>query len=371
MMTIEGILVPEPGTPVDAVATPVLIIDRAAMQRNISKMFRRFPDSPSVRPHLKTGKSPVIARMLLSAGAKGICVAKVGEAEVMLSGGIEDILITSPVGHPTTALWLAGLVRSHPGLKIVVDSIDGIEILADALDEAGVESMAVLIDINVGQNRTGARPGAAALQVAEFARSLEIVNVIGCQGYEGHLQQIPDFDQRRQNVLAAMAELTDTADLMRKHGFNIITVTTGGTGSSEICATVPGITELQPGSFVFMDASYKKALGADSYENALFVLATVISKPDENTATLDAGWKALSVDCGPAQPASAGLTYQAAGDEHGTITGDGVNKLSIGDRVMLIPSHCDTTIALHEYYCVVEDQHVVETWPIATRGRIQ
>jgi D-serine deaminase-like pyridoxal phosphate-dependent protein len=368
---MDGILLPQVGMPIDSVATPVLVVDRAAMQRNIGRMLGRFGGAPTIRPHLKTGKSPHIAKLLIDAGARGICVAKVGEAEVMTSAGISDILITSPVGHATTAHWLAGLVRSNPLLKIVIDSIAGAEILADALDEAGVSTMPVLIDINVGQNRTGVRSGKDALELAQFAKSLQILDVVGCQGYEGHLQQLSDPEERRQKVLTAMQQLTGIADLLRAHGFDIRTVTTGGTGSAEICATVPGVTELQPGSFVFMDSSYKKALAPCDYENALFVLSTVITKPEDSYATIDAGWKALSVDCGPAQPASDGLRYQAAGDEHGTITGDEAAKLSVGDRVMLIPSHCDTTIALHEYYCVVQDQKVMDIWKIENRGRMQ
>ncbi len=369
---MQGIFVPPVGSSTEQMATPALMIDMQILQKNIVKLFSEYKKlGVSVRPHVKTAKTPVIAKMLLNAGAKGVCVAKVGEAQIMSAAGISDILITSPIGHQTTASWLATLAARHANLKVVVDSLAGATILSEALKKADVDSIKVLIDVNVGQYRTGVLPGAEAMNLAQALAKLGNLQLIGCQGYEGHLQQMSDLKQKREQILIAMKDLTVTADMLRDAGFDIQIVTTGGTGSGRICAEVPGITEVQPGSFIFMDNSYREALGEDGYGISLSLLATVISKPDSRTATIDAGWKSLSVDCGPAVPLDRRWSYQPAGDEHGLLKGQGVEELKIGDRVTLLPSHCDTTITLHELFYVMDDHKLAAIWPIETRGRVQ
>lgn len=128
---------------------------------------------------------------------------------------------------------------------------------------------------------------------------------------------------------------------------------------------------MQPGSFIFMDDAYARAIGSDNFNNALFVMATVISRPSEDKVTIDAGWKSLSMDSGPAKPFNNAWTYQSAGDEHGYLTGDGVENLQIGERVLVVPSHIDTTVALHEVYYVMQAGKLVDIWPIEARGRVQ
>ena len=370
---MQGILIPPVGSSTDQMATPALMIDMEIMRKNIVKLFSEYEGkSVSVRPHVKTAKTPVIAKLLLNAGARGICVAKVGEAQIMAASGISDILITSPVAHATTAGWLAKLAARHSDIKIVVDSLAGAKMLSKALKkEEDATSMNVLIDINVGQYRTGVLPGAEALVLANAVAKLGNLRVVGCQGYEGHLQQLADLGEKREKVQIAMKDLTVTAKILKEAGHDIRIVTTGGTGTGRICQEVPGITEVQPGSFIFMDHSYRKALGQDGYGISLTVMATVLSRPNSKCATVDAGWKALSVDCGQAVPVDSRWSYQAAGDEHGTISGDGVDTLKVGDRITLLPSHCDTTVALHELFYVMDKNTLVATWSIETRGRVQ
>lgn len=369
---LEGVYQPSQGSSVDELASPALLVDLDGLQTNISRMMDLFKDtSVRVRPHMKTGKSSQIAALLKTAGATGVCVTKVSEAAVMFAGGIDDILITSPVAHAVTAWWLAMLLQRGAKIRIVLDSKETTDVLSSALEDAKVESMEVLIDINVGQNRTGVAPGRPALELANYVAAKGNLSIKGCQGYEGHLQMMGDLDEKKRLNSIAMEQLVSTADLLRKAGHDISVVTTGGTGTCRLCAAVEGITEVQPGSFIFMDDAYARAIGSDNFNNALFVMATVISRPAADKVTIDAGWKSLSMDSGPAKPFNNAWAYQAAGDEHGYLTGDGVENLQIGERVLVVPSHIDTTVALHEVYYVMQTGKLVDIWPIEARGRVQ
>lgn len=369
---LEGVYQPSIGSSVDELASPALLVDFDGLKSNINRMMELFRGTPvSVRPHMKTGKSSKIAALLLEAGAKGVCVSKVSEAAVLVAGGIEDILITSPIAHTVTAWWLANLLDRTQRIRVVVDSAESADVLSAALAETKISSMEVLIDINVGQNRTGVNPGAPALELANYVAAKGNLKIVGCQGYEGHLQMLGDLEEKKTRCRSAMDELISTATLLRKHGHTIDVVTTGGTGTCLLCGDVEGITEVQPGSFIFMDDSYARAIGSDNFNNALFVLATVISRPASDKVTIDAGWKSLSIDSGQAKPFNNAWTYQSAGDEHGILTGDGVENLQIGERVLIVPSHIDTTVALHEVFYVMQAGKLLGIWPIEARGRVQ
>lgn len=361
------------GMTVDQLATPAVIVDLPKLKANIARGIAEFSkNGVAVRPHLKTAKCTAVAKMLLAAGARGICVAKVGEAEVMQSAGIKDILVTSPIAHPVTASWLARLASENQFLKVVVDSAEGASHISQALNSEGVAQLNILIDINVGQDRTGAEPGRTAVALAEKISALGNLKLVGCQGYEGHLQHMRDPSAKTEGMRIAMQKLIETSELLRQAGHQIEIVTTGGTGTSHYCNTVPGITEVQPGSFIYMDADYRDALDGDTrFEQSLWVLSTVISKPHAGKLTIDAGWKTLSVDCGFARPFDTDIQYKPAGDEHGFLSGDGISRLSIGDRVGLIPGHIDTTVNMHDVHYVVENNVVVDVWTIEARGRVQ
>jgi D-serine deaminase-like pyridoxal phosphate-dependent protein len=367
---------PQLGDPLDALDTPSMVVDLALMEDNITRMMNRFRGSRvHVRPHLKTVKSPDLARLLLAAGAIGGCVAKVSEAEVMAHAGIDDLLITTEiVGEPKLARLVA-LVQQHPHIKVVVDSQSGAQALNQAMRDAHVH-IDVLIDLNVGQNRCGVMPGEEALQLAQAIRRLSHLHLVGVQGYEGHLQHIHDAQVREQRCRQAMQLLTETAVQLRAAGFPIDIVTTGGTGTAEICASCEGVTEVQPGSFVFMDTDYRNALGP-VYANALTILSTVISCPAPDRAVVDAGLKSLSIDSGMPEPRGlAGVQYQPGGDEHGILTWnhhvESVNPpVKTGDRIAFLPSHIDTTINLHDMYYAYRDGRLESIWPVATRGKVQ
>jgi D-serine deaminase-like pyridoxal phosphate-dependent protein len=321
---------------------------------------------------LKTAKSPQFARLLLDAGAAGVCVAKLGEAEVLAAAGIDDILITTELVGERKLERLTALLREHPRLRLVVDSHAGADGLERALGSAQLRAD-VLIDVDVGQHRCGVLPGAPARELAEHIAQLPHLHLIGVQGYEGHLQMLPDPVERERQCRAALALLTDTASRLRARGFRIDVVTTGGTGTAEICADFPGVTEVQPGAFLFLDTSYRRTL-APGYGCALSVLATVISRPRACEAVVDAGLKSLSTDSGMAEPkALTGVVYRAAGDEHGILSWDpdAAIELQVGDRIELIPSHIDTTVNLHDMYHVLRSGRLVGSWPIVARGKSQ
>jgi D-serine deaminase-like pyridoxal phosphate-dependent protein len=341
-------------------------------EANVRECFGRLA-TVSVRPHLKTAKSPAVARRLLEAGARGVCVAKLGEAEVMIGAGIDDVLITTELVGPIKAARLAELRRRHPyaRVRVVADSIDG----ARAIDAALATPIEVLVDVNVGQDRCGVAPEDAA-ELADAIAGLERMHVVGVQGYEGNLQHVRDADERRALCDAAMERLGDAAEALRERGHAVEVVTTGGTGTAEFCAAHEHVTEVQPGSFAFMDADYG-ATGGVPYAHALQALATVISHAKPDHAVVDAGLKTLSDDSGPARLVEVpGWKYHHAGDEHGVLSPHGGapggrRELAIGDRLALVPSHIDTTINLHDVLYAHRNGAIEETWPVAARGEVQ
>lgn len=357
-----------------SIDTPALLVDLTLAEQNIARLLQAFQGGAvRVRPHLKTVKSPRFAELMLAAGAVGACVAKLSEAEVMARAGIDDLLITTEIAGAPKLERLVRLLRAHPNVKLVVDSAAGAEMLARALDAAGLTAR-VLLDVDVGQHRTGVAPGEPARALARFVAGLPALRLIGVQGYEGHLQHVPDAARRRELCREALRRLTDTADALRADGHAVSVVTTGGTGTALFCKQCPGVTEVQPGSFVFMDAAYRRVIGP-LYEPALTVLTTIISRPREHEAVVDAGLKSLSTDLGNAEPAHhPGVSYRPAGDEHGILSWDPASvrpAFAVGDRVELVPSHIDTTVNLHDEYHVHRSRAYEGTWPISARGKVQ
>jgi D-serine deaminase-like pyridoxal phosphate-dependent protein len=355
---------------IDQLDTPCLVVDLDLFESNVRLCLERLA-AVRVRPHLKTAKSPRVARLLLEAGAQGICVAKLGEAEVMLAGGIDDVLITTELVGPTKAGRLAELIRRWPAARVsvVVDSWEG----ASALDAALPRAVDTLVDVNVAQDRCGVLPQDARA-LADRLRALERIRVVGLQGYEGNLQHVRDPQQRRSLCDQAMERLAAAARDLRAGGHAIDVVSTGGTGTAEFCAAHAVVTEVQPGSFVFMDDDYQQT-GGVPYEPALTALATVISRPSAERVVIDAGLKTLSNDSGPARLADPShWTYDHAGDEHGILTAGEAEQrreLRVGDRVTLIPSHIDTTVNLHDVLYTHRKGELRESWAIAARGKVR
>jgi D-serine deaminase-like pyridoxal phosphate-dependent protein len=358
------------GQHIDDLDTPCLTVDLDVFEQNIQLCMGRLA-SVCVRPHLKTAKSPEVAHLLLGAGAAGICVAKLGEAEVMLAGGIEDVMITTELIGPTKVRRLAEVTSRWPEarIRIVVDSWEG----ASAIDAGLTRPLETLVDVNVGQDRCGVAPE-DALALADRLRELERLALVGVQGYEGNLQHVRDADERRRRCDASMERLEYAVRDLRAGGHTIDVVTTGGTGTAEFCSAHEVVTEVQPGSFVFMDADYSDT-GGVPYSPALTALATVISRPVPDRAVVDAGLKTLSNDSGPARLLDTpGWSYVHAGDEHGVLTpadAPARRELHVGDWVTLQPSHIDTTINLHDSLYAHRGGRLEAVWPVEARGKVQ
>ncbi|KAH7125829.1 hypothetical protein EDB81DRAFT_810024 [Dactylonectria macrodidyma] len=364
---------PRVGDGLDSLDTPSMIVDLDLMEANIKNLFDTLlPTGRNIRPHLKTTKSAIIARKLVAAGATGCCVAKVSEAEAITATGFEDILITCEIVGTAKVKRLVDLFREHRAIRIVVDSEVGATAIHDALSQSGIEQpISTLIDLDVGLRRTGVAPGEPALALAKHIATLPHLRLIGIQGYEGHLQHLHDRNDRMKQCYESMKTLTETADHLRREGFLMDVVTTGGTGTGEFCATVPGVTELQPGSFIFMDTDYRNAVGT-FYSNSLTLLATVISKQGERQVTIDTGLKSLTTDSGLAECKDPRYKHANLGDEHGSLTWEeSTPALKIGDRVEMIPSHIDPTINLHDFYYAHRKGVIEEIWPVDSRGKVQ
>jgi len=365
---------PKVGDRLESLDTPSMIVDLDIMEENIRKLFSLLqPTGVNIRPHLKTTKSPILAEKLIAAGAKGGCVAKLSEAEVMCAEGVDDILITCEIVGPPKVARLVELFRKYPNIQTVVDSEVGASAIDAALGTSGIEKpIQVLIDLDVGLHRTGVAPE-DALALAKHIATLRHLKLIGVQGYEGHLQHVHGREEREKECRASMAILTSTATMLREKSFDIQVVTTGGTGTAEFCATTPGITEVQPGSFIFMDSDYRNAVGS-YFAHSLTILSTVISKSaKEKRVTIDAGLKTLTTDSGFAEPMDMpGVTYVPMGDEHGWLCWEeGGREIVVGERVQMIPSHIDPTVNLHDFYYAYRKGVVEEIWPVATRGMVQ
>lgn len=367
---------PKVGDRLESLDTPSMIVDLDLMEANIQKLMDRLlPTGINVRPHLKTTKSAVLASKLVKAGAKGGCVAKVSEAETLAAAGFDDLLITCEIIGAPKVRRLVELYRTHKSIRIVVDSAPGASAIDEALAQSGIqEPISVLIDVDVGLHRAGVAPGKPALDLARHVAGLKHLKIIGVQGYEGHLQHLHDRADRQARCVESMKLLTGTAALLREAGCDIRVVTTGGTGTAEFCVTVPGVTEVQPGSFIFMDTDYRNAVGP-FYSNSLTILSTVLSKMGPRAVTIDGGLKTLSTDSGFAECKDSRYKYKPLGDEHGALfwdeQGDEGLGLDVGDRVEIIPSHIDPTINLHDLYFAHRNGVIEEIWAVDSRGKVQ
>ncbi len=360
--------------------TPALVIDLEAMESNLAKMSA-FAEGKKVklRPHTKTHKCPIIAKKQIAGGAVGVCAAKVSEAEVMVDAGIENVLVTSPVVTKEKIDRMLALAKKSSGVAIVVDQEKNVRDFDDAARAAGVK-LSVLIDLNVGTDRTGIAMGKPALDLAEAIRKSSSLSFQGLQAYAGHLQHLRGFEYRKQASQMTMGRAVEMKHALEKAGFEVPILTGGGTGTYNIDAEIDGITDLQVGSYLFMDVNYRNIGGQngvvyDDFRPSLLVLATAISQPAKGRITIDAGYKAFATDQEPPEPLSLpGVSYRWAGDEHGVLEfrdARGPAEVKLGDKVLLIASHCDPTVNLYDHYYPFRNERVEEMWPISARGRSQ
>ncbi len=350
------------------IPTPALIVDVAAMTRNIQRMADFFAGgSCQIRPHFKAHKTPEIAKRQLAAGScNGLTCATVGEAEIVAEEALtDDILIANQVVGPGKAARIAELAK-RSDMIVAVDSEFGLEDLARAAKAAGVE-IGVLVDVNVGLPRCGIAPGEPALALAKLADATDGVALRGMMGYEGHVVGLEDRAEREVRATKAMGRLLESVRLTREAGLPCEIVSAGGTGTYDITGGMEGITEIQAGSYALMDTAYAKL--DIPFEQAFSVLGTVLSRPRPDQCAADCGHKACTQDHGnPDVKGVEGAAVMFLSDEHATISLPEDSTIAVGDQIELWPSHIDPTINLHDVMYAVEGEDVVETWPIAARG---
>jgi D-serine deaminase-like pyridoxal phosphate-dependent protein len=367
---------PHLGQTFAAVDTPALLLDLDQVERNIRR-YQQAADAAGLRlrPHAKAHKCPQLGKLQLEAGATGLCCAKLAEAEALAEHGLAELLVTTPV---VGALKLARLIELARKAKVsvVADSEENIAELGKACAQAGL-TLDVLVDVDVGQGRTGVAPGDSAAVLARRIKESPSLRFRGLQAYQGKLQGIAALDERTKLVEEAMARLGRSEAALREAGFGVEIRTGGGSGSFPIDLRLKALTELQPGSYVTMDTNYAKVRlgGTDKHPlgQPLTVLASVVSRPAHDRAVVDVGWKAASSDSGtPLVRARDGLAFEFAGDEHGIVRASaGGLSLRLGERIELVPSHCDTTVNLYDAFVVHRSGKLETTWPIVGRGKSQ
>ncbi|HWB47432.1 MAG TPA: DSD1 family PLP-dependent enzyme [Hyphomicrobiaceae bacterium] len=363
------------------VDTPALVIDLDAFERNLRRMAD-FAAKAGVRlrAHAKTHKSPDIAARQIALGAVGVCCQKVSEAEVLVEGGVGDVLVTNEVAGAGKLSRLAALAR-RAKIGVCVDDADNVDEIEAAAAGADV-ALDVLVEIDVGGRRCGAPPGMPAARIARKIADSPHLTFAGLQAYHGSAQHVRGAEERRALIAKAVAHVEETRRALAELGLAASRVTGAGTGTYENEAASGVYNELQCGSYIFMDADYarnKRADGGpfDAFEHALFVYASVMSRPARERVVVDAGLKALSVDSGmPAPWQLPGVVYHRPSDEHGILDLTGSNHdLGRGDKVLLVPGHCDPTVNLHDWYVGVRgmatgDARVECVWPVAARGAL-
>ncbi|MCC6419960.1 MAG: DSD1 family PLP-dependent enzyme [Gemmataceae bacterium] len=365
---------PRPLTKAD-LPTPALLIDLAAFEANLRTMAEHGKRAGcGLRPHAKTHKCPEIARRQVAAGALGVCVATVPEAEAMVAAGVRGVLLTSPVLEPPKLARMAALARRPGAVLLAVGHARQVELLVEAARAAGVV-VDVLIDVDVGDRRTGIQPGQPALRLAQQIARERSLRLRGVQAYAGHASHAVGFANRAKVSRAAMTLAAETRELLAKAGLDVPILSGGSTGTYNIDSAVRGVTELQVGSYVFMDVDYRRIGGRDGpvytdFRPSLTVLTTVVSATHPDRVTVDAGTKAFSTD-GPHRPEARGrdgLTYARAGDEFGTVTATkGAMLPRLGERLAFLVPHCDPTVNLYDRLYAMRGDRVEAVWPTVAR----
>ena len=358
------------GERVEQIDTPALVLELDAFERNLRTLAESVKGRPvRVRAHAKTHKCAEIAKRQLEYGAVGVCCQKVAEAEALVEGGITDVLVSNEVvGAPKIARLAALAQRAHIG--VCVDHPDNLAAL-----EASGAKLDVYIELEVGMRRCGIAPGEPALALARTISKSKTLRFAGLQAYHGRAQHMRTMEERHAAIEGAAQHVFEMKRLLQKAGIACPIVTGAGSGTYMLEVEAGAWDEIQPGSYIFMDVDYAKnewAAPLPRFEHALFVLATVMSRPAADRAIVDAGLKASSVDSGlPLVWRREGLTYRGASDEHGVIEiAAGAQAPALGDKLYLVPGHCDPTVNLYDWYVCVRNGRVETVWSVTARGAL-
>ncbi|MEO6565126.1 MAG: DSD1 family PLP-dependent enzyme [Casimicrobiaceae bacterium] len=363
-----------PGDTLAAIDTPALVVDLDVFEHNLDLMADVVRGAGlQLRPHAKSHKCPDIAKAQIARGAIGICCQKVDEAAAFVAAGIANVLVTNEVVTPAKILRLAALARSAT-VGVLVDNGAVLEDLSAAAVMAG-GTLHIYVEVDVGAHRCGVPAGEAVVALARAADGLPGLGFRGIHAYQGRAQHLRTPEERILAIAQACAMALKSKQLLERAGLACPVVTGAGTGTWQLERDSGIYTELQPGSYIFMDADYgRNALAPEehAFEQSLYVLASVMSTPTPERAIVDAGLKALAFDSGlPLVHAARGLEYVKASDEHGVLQVDpALATPQLGDHVWLIPGHCDPTVNLYDWIVGMRGEHVECVWPISARGAL-
>ncbi|MFW9897818.1 MAG: DSD1 family PLP-dependent enzyme [Candidatus Thorarchaeota archaeon] len=351
----------------DKISTPALVLNYDIMQKNIETMAKFAKENNvNLRPHVKTHKCPIIGEKQLEAGANGICVARVGEAEVFARNGFNDILIANEVIEINQIKRLVELNKSSL-VRVCVDSEKNVLDLNKIATKKEV-NLEVLIEVDVGLGRNGVKPVEPALNLANFIKKQPYLKLVGLQGYEGHLTSVIDPELRKKQTNECMKLLVNTRDTLNNNGFNIKYLTVGNTVTYKFSAKYDGITELQTGTYVFNDEHYYRV--SPEFNIAVTVLSTVTNIPGNRMYTIDAGLKAATNDNGnPIFKNYPKCKIRVMTEEHSIFRASPKDKFEIGQKLELFPSHICTTVNLYDFFTVVRNGKIIAKWDILARGK--
>lgn len=366
-----------PGMTLAEVQTPCLVLDLDALERNVRVMgdFARAHGMRH-RAHGKMHKSVDVLRLQQRlGGAAGVCCQKVSEAEVFARAGITDILVSNQVRGAAKVDRLARLPLLGGAVSVCIDDPANVAELSKAAVRHGTV-LGGLVEIDCGAGRCGVGSVDAAVEIARAIEAAPGLRYEGLQAYQGAMQHLPTYPERKAALDKVVTQVRATVAGLTDAGLTPGVVTGGGTGSYRFESASGVYTELQCGSYAFMDADYGRLLDEDGdrldkgdWQNALFLLTSVMSKAGAGRAVCDAGLKVLAVDSGPPMMhGRSDVTYTVASDEHGVID-DPDDALSIGDKLFLVPGHCDPTCNLHDWYVGLRDGKVETLWPVSARGK--
>lgn len=361
-----------PGVCKEEIDTPALLIDLPIMEANLRRMADFFRQKEAkLRPHTKTHKCPIIAQKQMKLGAIGITCAKLGEAEIMVNAGMRDLLLANQIVGPTKISRLADLAH-RANLMVAVDDCENVKALTAAVCGKRVK-MRVLVEVDIGMGRCGVQPGQAALALAQEIDRSPGLTFSGLMGYEGHLVFVPSLRERTDRCREAMGLLLETKELIERSGLAVEIMSGGGTGTYAITGQIPGMTEIQAGSYLFMDTRYRGIEGLADFGCALTVLSTIISRPHSQRVVIDAGMKAITHEFGmPEVKDLPAAKVVSLAEEHGIIHLEQPGRdLKVGEKIELIVSHGCTTVNLHDCYFAIRDGFLEDIWPIVARGAFQ
>ncbi|MHA1755838.1 MAG: alanine racemase [Promethearchaeota archaeon] len=350
----------------EKISTPALIIRYNIMMENIEKMAKFAKENGvKLRPHIKTHKCPKIAELQIKAGANGICVARVGEAEIFAKHGFDDILIANEV---VNILQIKRLVELSKKIKVrvCVDSEKNIDDLNKIASKENI-ILEVLIELDVGMGRTGVKPEEPALKLAEIIKNKSNLKLVGLQAYEGHLTPMMNIEQQKLQTEECIKMAIRTRDLLNENGFDIDYITASGSATYRFSAKMDGITEIQPGTYVFSDEHLHRV--NPDFDIAATILGTISNQTGKKEFTVDTGTKAIAIGDGkPIFKDFPKCKIRIMTEEHLQFKALGAN-FEIGQKIELIPAHICPTVNLYDFLTVIKENGEIERWDIEARGK--